>query len=262
MGRISGKFDTTEDNERADLNKCPDCGCYFGGDNCPLCGKECPEEMRAGNRKPTPRPKRKKSGGSDRVTFIPWYYEWWFIIVMLFISRFIGIILLAGSPHKRSVKLTVIGIIIALMLVAYVGIPLYTMLSLRNAPGPVNTELTHEEYVAACETIDPEAYYRAAAEYEGKFVSMTLTVEKMLSDYAYHDYAGGYATYYICRDPEGGDFEIIIRDCLREGAVNFIAGDVITLYGEGAKSITVNDLDGNLHAAPSVHMAFAQRVEP
>ena len=40
MGRMLGSFDNPEELDRPDLNKCPDCNCFFAGDNCPLCGKE------------------------------------------------------------------------------------------------------------------------------------------------------------------------------------------------------------------------------
>ena len=46
MGRMLGSFDPEDELDRPDLNKCPDCGCYFATDNCPLCGKVCPPEMR------------------------------------------------------------------------------------------------------------------------------------------------------------------------------------------------------------------------
>ena len=49
MGRMLGSHGS-EELDRPDLNKCPDCGCFFSSDNCPLCGKPCPEEMRAGNK--------------------------------------------------------------------------------------------------------------------------------------------------------------------------------------------------------------------
>jgi len=57
MGRLLGSHADDRELDRPDLNKCPDCGCFFPQDNCPLCGKPCPEEMRAGNRKP---PKKSK----------------------------------------------------------------------------------------------------------------------------------------------------------------------------------------------------------
>ena len=39
MGRMLGSFDPEDELDRPDLNKCPDCGCYFASDECPLCGK-------------------------------------------------------------------------------------------------------------------------------------------------------------------------------------------------------------------------------
>lgn len=73
MGRMLGSFDPEDELDRPDLNKCPDCGCYFATDNCPLCGKVCPPEMRAGARV-EPKKRRKRRAGSGRVQFIPWYH--------------------------------------------------------------------------------------------------------------------------------------------------------------------------------------------
>ena len=59
MGRSLGYFDSDE-LDRPELNKCPDCECYFASEECPLCGKICPENFRAGNRAPVKKPKKKK----------------------------------------------------------------------------------------------------------------------------------------------------------------------------------------------------------
>ena len=93
MGRQLGTFLDEDELDRPDLNKCPDCGCFFAQDECPLCGKTCPEEMRAGNRKP-PKKSRKKRTGSDRVVFVDWYHSWWFIILMLFWA---GVVIIAST---------------------------------------------------------------------------------------------------------------------------------------------------------------------
>ena len=61
MGRMLGSFADDEELDRPDLNKCPDCDCFFASDACPLCKKICPEEMRAGNRKPVKHKKRKNT---------------------------------------------------------------------------------------------------------------------------------------------------------------------------------------------------------
>ena len=117
MGRMLGAFDSDNDNDRPDLNKCPDCGCFFAQDNCPLCGKLCPEEMRAGNRKPPKKERHKKGRTNGRVTFVEWYHSWWFIILMLFVMPVVGIILLFTSPHRTLWKVL---LTVAVVLVEFV----------------------------------------------------------------------------------------------------------------------------------------------
>ena len=45
MGRKADTRDYNSNMDHPDLNKCPDCECFFAGERCPLCGKLCPEEM-------------------------------------------------------------------------------------------------------------------------------------------------------------------------------------------------------------------------
>ena len=75
MGKLLGVHESDEELDRPDLNKCPDCGCFFAEPYCPLCGKECPEEFRAGNRKPVRRSRRRRTENPGRVTFIEWYHS-------------------------------------------------------------------------------------------------------------------------------------------------------------------------------------------
>ena len=91
-----------DDNEldRPDLNKCPDCECFFPQDNCPICGKVCPEEMRAGNRKKV-KAKKPRNGRSKTVQYVDWYHRWWFIILMLVVFPIVGFILLW---YNKSIK--------------------------------------------------------------------------------------------------------------------------------------------------------------
>jgi hypothetical protein len=119
MGKMLGAFDNPEELDRPDLNKCPDCECYFAGDNCPLCGKECPEEMRAGNRKP-PKKQRHRKGGSGRVYFIEWYHRWWCILLATLFAAPLGIILMLTSPHKKVWKViyTVVVVLVEFVIPA------------------------------------------------------------------------------------------------------------------------------------------------
>lgn len=257
MGRPLGSFADDNELDRPDLNKCPDCGCFFAELYCPLCGKECPEDFRAGHRKPV-RHRRRSSGGSGRVTFIEWYHSWWFIILMLFMFPLVGIILLFTSPHKRSAKITVIA----------VGL-IYTVLSSYSFwaviggldslfDRPVNQKLSREDYVAACTQVDPEDFYRTPETYKKEFVAMDVIILAKVIDS--EGYYGGerYATYYICGNA-AGTCQFLLRDCQREGVQNPIVGDTLTVYGEGAGHVGIYGMDGTLYDAPCLNVAFLNR---
>ena len=258
MGRMLGAYDNSDALDRPDLNKCPDCGCFFAQDTCPLCGKVCPEEMRAGNRKPVKQ--KRVRYRSDRVTFVEWYHSWWFIILMLVLFPIIGIVLLATSPHKRSVKLTVIAIAAAYTILSSVGIGniFYRVTDLFERP--VNTSMTREEYVAECDAVDAEIFFREAVAYEDDFVCMTLVVEERFTDYELYYAEKKYPTYYVCRDVKSG-VTIYVRDCQQKGAQNLLVGDVITIYGEGAGNVDVYDQNYMLRSGPCIHMAYVTRAQ-
>lgn len=156
MGRLLGAHDSDE-LDRPDLNKCPDCGCFFPQDNCPLCGRECPEEFRAGNRKRVKPQKHKNSSG--RVTFVEWYHRWWFIAIMMFVMPVVGIVLLITSPHKKSAK-----IIFAVVAVLYAVLRTLLGGGYIGAVKDMFTEpverLSFEEYSEKCLEITPEDFYR------------------------------------------------------------------------------------------------------
>ena len=253
MGKLLGAHDSYE-LDRPDLNKCPDCGCFFDGDNCPLCGKVCPEEMRAGNRAKVKPPKKKNDPYGGRTIFVAWYHAWWVIILALFISPIIGIILLATSPHKKSSKVLVIVIGVVWLLLSSFGFALIGKL-INSLDSPVDTSLTQEEYVEKCDSISVEEYYRTASVQENAFVTMTLTVTERFTD-PEGTYAGQkYNTYYLCSDSEGR-FKIIVRDCSQNGTQNFALGDTITVWGEGAGNVEVYNMNYNVYAAPGINAAY------
>jgi len=238
MGRLLGSHSDDQELDRPDLNKCPDCDCFFAGDNCPICGKECPENMRAGNRPAVKHKKKRHSSGSSRVTFIEWYHSWWFIIIMMFIFPLAGIILLITSPHKTWKKVLFVSIAVIYSIVSFYGIGTVISGFTDLFDKPVDDSISMEEYIEKCENITPEQLYRNVDLYEDKFVCMTLTIgEKVsfLGDY-YHveDY-----TCYLCYAEDDSRYEIVIRDCLLENKQRFVPGDVITVYGEGAGDCTV-----------------------
>ena len=252
MGRMLGSFADNNELDRPDLNKCPDCNCFFAGDTCPLCGKVCPEEMRAGNRKPV-KQKKVKNTGSGRVTFVEWYHSWWFIVIMMFIFPLVGIVLLATSPHSRSKKITFCIIAAVYMIVSYIGIGSIIGGIKDLFYKPVDPDMTKQDYEAVCEQISAEQLYRSPEGYD--FVSLTLRVRSKADIYE----AGKDYTYYACESLEGQECFIIIRDCLLDGKKNFMVGDIITVWGVSADEeihVYANDGYYTEYSGPCVNMAY------
>ena len=255
MGRMLGSFADSEELDRPELNKCPDCSCFFAADACPICGKVCPEHMRAGNR---PAPKRRKSRprGSGRSTFINWYHSWWFIVLMMFIFPIVGIILLATSPHKKWMKILFIVVALIYSVVSFFGVGGIISRVEDWFDSPVEDSLPKDEYLSRCEALTAEQFYRSADHYEDRFVSLTLCVEQRVTytDKYYNDRS---YICYICQAENGSEFKIVIRDCLLEDAQNFISGDTVTVYGEGAGECEVYDANYNYTTAPCLNVAYA-----
>lgn len=253
MGRMLGVFDNDEELDRPDLNKCPDCGCFFPGECCPICGKPCPEEMRAGNRKPVKKQRARRSSGSGRVTFVDWYHSWWFIAIIMFIFPIAGIVLLITSPHQKWKKILFVGIAAVYMLVSSFGFLLLPYL--QNAfDKPVNTSIKRAEYVSRCEGVSADSIYRSATNCEDEYLRITLTVLYRVENV--EDYYSG-DTYYLCRATDGSGLYFVVRDCLIEDKQNFLANDVITVYGEGAGEQAVyNAQSDGVQNAPCINMAY------
>ena len=130
MGRMLGAFDDPQELDRPDLNKCPDCECFFAQDVCPLCGKVCPDDMRAGNRKPPKKERRRRDKGG-RVVFVEWYHSWLAIILFTIFIAPVGIILLFTSPHKTSHKIIFVVItVLAHIILTILSIIGWSLLSL------------------------------------------------------------------------------------------------------------------------------------
>ncbi|MBE6634550.1 MAG: hypothetical protein E7620_09485, partial [Ruminococcaceae bacterium] len=104
MGAPIGYFSDQQPVDYPELNKCPDCETFFQTLTCPLCGKECPEEYRAGNRKAVKPKKVRYRNNSGRVQFIPWYHCAWFLVIALLAFPLVGLILLWQSSHSKGWK--------------------------------------------------------------------------------------------------------------------------------------------------------------
>ena len=255
MGRMLGSFADNEELDRPDLNKCPDCNCFFAGESCPLCGKICPENMRAGNRAPVKHKKARKNSGSGRVTFIEWYHSWWFIAIMIVLFPIVGAILLATSPYKTSRKVLFILLAVVYLIISMIGIGniISGITDIWNAP--VDDSLSKEEYISQCETVTLEDICRSPDGYEDEFISVKLRIVKKVT---YQDKFYNSKDYvcYLCEAENGSEYKLILRDCLLEDQQRFIAGDIITVYGEGAGECTAYDHEYTEYAAPCLNMAY------
>jgi len=253
MGRSLGYFDSDE-LDRPELNKCPDCECYFATDTCPLCGKICPEEMRAGNRAKV-KPPKKRRNSSGRVQFIPLYHTWWFILIAFFFSRILGLILFLTSPYSRKAKViaavSVVGGYVLLFVLGSVLLPM-----LWDQP-LVNEKLSRAEYVERCDPMSVEEYHREAYN-EGIFVTLELVVEAKTE-------VDGYALY-LCtgRTDEDQDLKILVMDCSVDKKTNYLHGDMIRVFGECSGIAEIGDgYVGNLQAYaddPLLYMAYSELI--
>ncbi len=259
MGRMLGAFDSDDDLDRPDLNKCPDCGCYFATDDCPLCGKTCPPDMRAGARVTPKKRKAKRSDRSGRVTFIPWYHTWWFILIMMFFMTPVGIVLFITSPYSRKWKIIISVVAIVYMIFSYTGLGNLLLRSILR-DDVVNTKLSREAYVETCQDVQAKDFYRTLS-YQKGYYTMTLRVVDSFNGFDDYGYEG--TKYYICTPAEDSSMTILVRDCQvkKKGAITLRAGDMIRAYGESAGEITVFDSESyNPFSGPCLNLAYADLV--
>lgn len=258
MSRMMGYYDSDE-LDRPELNKCPDCECYFASDECPLCGKPCPEEMRAGNRAAVKKPK-KNQNSSGRVQFIPWYYSWWFILIMMFFMPVVGIVLFFTSPYSKKAKIigAVIGVIyvVGYIFMFYLGGLDMIFRLVTGEYDLVNDDLTRQEYVETCVDMSAEEFYRISND-DGAYITMELKVLERHVDLAL--YSEDQNVYYLCTD-ETGEILIYVRDCSLDNAGNYLKGDTIRVWGEnvGEQRIYPEGLTPQSH--PCLNMAYSERI--
>ena len=259
MGADLGFFAEDRERDFPELNKCPDCETFFADECCPLCGKACPEEFRAGNRKPIKQKKHRRASGNGRVQFVPWYHTVWFIVAMLIIQPIIGLILTWTGVWKTRWKV-IVTLLVILPYVLLVGSGfIFAMIDSYSDPViPVNLELSEPDYRAACAEPDAEALYRNSQDYVGNFVQMELTVAEVLSPY-YFDSVGDYweANVYLCQVQDGDiTLEFVVVDYRQENLTRLAVGDKITAFGEVAGEVEVTLNNGNLFERTTVYARF------
>ena len=254
MGRSLGYFDSDE-LDRPELNKCPDCECYFASEECPLCGKICPEEFRAGNRAPVKKPKKRKNS-SGRVQFIAWYHSWWFILLVFMFSRIAGLVLFFTSPHSKKAKIIAVSAVVGgYILLGILGSGL--LMHFFDQP-LVNDKISRAEYVELCEDMSVEDFYRSANDLE-QYVSLELTVVERCVEHSIDVYDTG-ATYYRCKDLNGGEMIIYVLDCNLDKPLQFLPGDMIRVYGESGGMASFLQGDTYTEEHPCLYMAYCELI--
>jgi hypothetical protein len=132
--------------------------------------------------------------------------------------------------------------------------PRYNIL-LKDDKGYPFVRLSREAYVEKCQEIDPASFYRTPDAYRGEFVKMELTVVGKVVDAEAYYGNEKYTAYYIARSADGS-ITVLLRDCNREGTLNLMTGDSVTVYGEGEGNVEFYGLDGNVYSGSCLNVAF------
>jgi hypothetical protein len=170
---------------------------------------------------------------------------------MLALFPLVGIILCITSPHQTWKKVLCIALYVLLPTIIG-GTMVLGSIFIGEIFGQdfVDTSLTREEYVAACQEVTPEEYYRSPGSYEDAYIRMTLKVERReVSDSA---------IYYVCTDPDNSEIVILVRDYFIEDQQNFLSGDFVTFYCQYSPTTARVESGGVEHVAPFLYAAYAK----
>lgn len=261
MGANLGFFAEDRERDYPELNKCPDCETFFADTNCPICGKECPEEFRAGNRKPVKQKKHHRTQNNGRVQFVPWYHSTWFIVAMMILFPIVGLILMWTGHWKQHWKIVGTVILVFFYLFGGIlgGIVMNLIYGFNDFEPPINTSITEEEYRAACTSPDIETLYRQSNESIGAFVRLNVTVSEVAASYYYDmDVTYSEADVYLCfAEVNGKTLEFFVVDYRQENQTKLAVGDSINVWGEVAGEIeSTASRNGASVKLPAIYARF------
>ncbi len=254
MGRLLGSHDADENYDRPDLNKCPDCQTYFASENCPICGKPCPDNMKAGARPAVKRKKQKKGNATRRVLYIDWYHNPWFILLMAFLFPIGAVILLITSPHEKKWKYIFVPVLVLWILSRY-GLGGFLLNIISREPPPIDPDTPVEEIMEKCSEKTPEEIFRNSEVLKEQYVKVTLTVERTVYDYGTNT---KYNRYLVCLSRDSGSYRILIND-LQD--TKFIKGDIITVYGMVIEDKDVYSDDGTVYSGACIASNYIELVK-
>ena len=174
---------------------------------------------------------------------------------MMIFSKILSIVLIITSPHEKWKKTVAISIAAVLIAVSYIGIGGIISRVSDIFEQPVNDKISRNEYIAICEDITPEQFYRSADGYDGDYVKVRVKIESQVT-YIDEYYNDKNDACYLCESVDGSEFKFVVRDCLLENQQRFIPGDVITIYGEGAGECEFYYGDYEFFTAMCLNMAY------
>ncbi len=262
MGRFGtpqlGYMRDDDDNDIPELNKCPACGAFFEGDVCPICKTVCPEEMKAGNRKPPSKNSKKKKKGK-RIGYkvpLPLYQRTWFIVVALFVSKLVGIILVWTSDWKKWVKvivtiLALFGTYLYFILFSFIQGLFYK----PSVPVYVDTSISESQYREKCTDSDYSALMRYPDKYAYRYIGEEFTVIKVTE--GYEERYGTYGDFILCNDTEGNGY--VLFDCRTGRRAGILAGDTIRAFGQFGYVKAVSAI-GDHMKYPVVYTAYIDTI--
>ena len=189
--------------------------------------------MKAGNRRP-PKKRKKREKSNYRRVPTDLYHQTWFIIIALFISRLVGIILVWTSDWKKWVKVVVTVIALFGVYICYaVAMVIFGGIN-GNPDGSRPTEYMYdtsdteseEDYKAQCRPVTYAELMRDRTGNAGTYIKGEYTVVKLTEGYEYK--SGHYGDYIFASDSDGHIFAFFDR---RSGGGGIVPGDRITVYG-------------------------------
>ncbi|MBE6637745.1 MAG: hypothetical protein E7618_08105 [Ruminococcaceae bacterium] len=262
MGRFGspqlGYHAEEDENDIPELNKCPQCGAFFEGDLCPICKTRCPEEMKAGNRKPLKKARVRKSRAKGYRMPPVWYLRFWFILLISTVSRLAAVVLVWMTDWKTWLKVTATVLflggsyVFSFALQSFFG--WYGMGS--DEPSDyIQATLSEEEYRERCETVAYESLMRNPNAYRGSFMTETLTVTAVVKSY-FTD-SGTEVRVLHARDEE--DRIYCVYDCRVQNSSGFLRGDTVVVYGEFA-GVDAEYTLGTEELVPLIYGAYIDRI--
>lgn len=201
------------------MKYCKSCGKELSDDSrfCDKCGKEVEHQTVSDNqfsvpadelheKLQDPAPKKKRVSGLSIVGFV-------FSILLAPIGLILCIIDVAGRNRRKW--LSIIGIVLSVIIVAFIGIPMFS--------DDAKPKASIEEYRESGIALKYDSVARYPDRHKGGMVKITGTIIQVQEGSSYN-------VYRIAQDDDY-DCVYIVKYTPEEGAPRFLEDDVVLVYG-------------------------------